>query len=142
MSVKQGTPLDRPFAPWLLIRCIVGYPPFSIGFDTIWIRITTTRNGMIENSLLAVSVIYVEVYVNPTAEGKNTLQKRVQFINISQIVGHTGFRQDSLFPHFFLVCTRATAKCWFLHKMVIVTLSRSEENLSRSSKRILSAVIL
>jgi hypothetical protein len=37
---------------------------------------------MIENSLLAVSVIYVEVYVNPAAEGKNTLQKRVQFINI------------------------------------------------------------
>jgi hypothetical protein len=55
---------------------------------------------MIKSSLLAVLVIYVEVYVNPTAEGKYTLQQRVQFINISQIVGHTGFRQDSLFSPF------------------------------------------
>jgi hypothetical protein len=67
-----------------------------------------------------VSVIYVEVYVNPTAEGKNTPQQRVQFINISQIVEPTGFRQDSLFCRYCLFPTRATAKCWFLQKMVIV----------------------
>ena len=57
-----------------------------------------------------VSVIYMEVYINPTAEGKNTLQRRVQFINIGQIVEPTGFRHR-LFP------TRATAKCWFLQKI-------------------------
>jgi hypothetical protein len=58
----------------LLTRCIVGYPLFSIGFDTILEQDNNNKKRNDRKFFVGaekpVSVIYVEVYVNPTAAGK------------------------------------------------------------------------